>query len=65
MVGDDLTMEEALVDYPHLLKQWDDVNKTCLKHQCTPDYQMGQLHGELHTIQVCGRRNGTCHLDVS
>ena len=56
------TMEEVLADHPHLLKQWEDANGTCMQHQCTPDYEMGQHHGQLATMQVCRQRNGTCQM---
>lgn len=39
-------------------------NMLAMQHQCTPDYEMGLLHGEAATMHVCRKRYGKCLHDT-
>ncbi len=38
--------------------------KTCMDHQCTPDYELGTIHGSNAAIHVCKQRHGSCQLSA-
>lgn len=40
-----LTMEEALVDYPYLQKEWEEACDEIMMHQVGASYEQGYIHG--------------------
>lgn len=45
---------------PFLVHERSQYAEVAMMHQCTPDYEAGQLNGEAATIHVCRQRYGKC-----
>jgi len=49
---------------PFLVHERRQYAEVAMQHQCTPDYEIGYLHGERATIQVCKQRYERCNHEL-